>query len=198
MDMNRSASHLNSPSRRETRHSAVDRDLLAIIQQGLPLCPRPYAMVAETLGLDESEVIARIGRLLADDTIKRLGVVVRHRALGYRANAMVVWALPEARVAEVGRCLGRFPCVTLSYRRPARPPDWPYTLFTMIHGRDRATVLAQVEEIKQQCGLAEIDSAVLFSRRCFKQRGASYGERPSSTRAQPRRPSARARMEAQA
>jgi len=184
-----------SPSGPPGRRSASDRDLLAVIQQGLPLCPRPYAVVGEMLGLDEAEVIARIGRLLAEDTIKRLGVVVRHRALGYGSNAMVVWALPEAQVAEVGGCLGRFHYVTLSYRRPARPPDWPYTLFTMIHGRDRATVLAQVEQIKQQCGLAEIDSAVLFSLRCFKQRGASYGERPSSRRAVARRPAARARME---
>jgi siroheme decarboxylase len=68
-------------------------------------------MADEMLGLEEAEVIAR---LLADETIKRLGVVVRYRALGYGSNAMLVWALPEARVAEGGRCLRRFRCVTLS------------------------------------------------------------------------------------
>jgi hypothetical protein len=61
----------------------------------------------------------------------------------------------------------------LSYRRPLRP-GWPYNLFTMIHGRDRAAVLAQVDRIKDVCGLKDIDSAVLFSGRCFRQRGARY------------------------
>lgn len=183
---------------RENRPSALDRRLLAAIQQGLPLCPRPYAVVADVVGLSESEVIARIERLLADGTIKRLGVVVRHRELGYRANAMVVWAVPEDEVEAVGRRLGQLSCVTLSYRRPARPPAWPYTLFTMIHGRDRATVLAQVEAIKQEQGLAAIDSAVLFSGRCFKQRGAHYGDRLAPTGPPTRRPAGRVAMEAMA
>ncbi len=187
---------LPRPRDREVQETALDRRLLAVIQQGLPLCPQPYAAVAETLGLSESEVIARIERLLARGTIKRLGVVVRHRELGYAANAMVVWALPEERVAEVGQRLGRLACVTLSYRRPARPPDWPYTLFTMIHGRDRATVLAQVESIKREQGLAAVESAVLFSGRCFKQRGAHYGDRTTAIALPARRPLARVTMEA--
>lgn len=152
----------------------LDRALLRAIQQGLPLVPRPYAAVAEALGISEEAVIARLSRLLDAGTIKRLGVVVRHRELGYRANAMVVWALPEERIAEIGPRIGRFPFVTLCYRRPARPPDWPYTLFTMIHGRDREAVLAQVEAVKQGCGLYGSECAVLFSGRCFKQRGACY------------------------
>jgi hypothetical protein len=101
-------------------------------------------------------------------------VVVRHQELGYRANAMVVWALPEERVAELGGCIGQLPFVTLSYRRPTRP-GWPYNLFTMIHGRDRAAVLAQVDRIKDLCELKDTDCAVLFSGRRFKQRGARYG-----------------------
>ena len=121
----------------------------------------------------EAEVIDRLGRLLADGTIRRLGVVVRHQELGYRANAMVVWALPEDRVTELGQRIGTLRFVTLSYRRPQRP-GWPYNLFTMIHGRDRAAVLAQVDRIKELCGLMEVDSAVLFSGRRFKQRGARY------------------------
>jgi len=163
---------------------AADAALLHAISAGLPLDPRPYARVAEELGMSEAEVMDRIGRLLADGTIRRLGVVVRHQELGYRANAMVVWALPEGRVSELGDRIGRLPFVTLSYRRPQRP-GWPYNLFTMIHGRDRAAVLAQVDRIKELCGLKDIDCAVLFSGRRFKQRGARYA---AGTEAHPEAP----------
>lgn len=154
--------------------NAADAALLDAVAGGLPLVPRPYATLGAGLGMSETEVRERLTRLLADGTIRRLGVVVRHQELGYRANAMVVWALPEERVSELGNRIGALPFVTLSYRRPTRP-GWPYSLFTMIHGCDRAAVLAQVDRIKETCGLQAVDSAVLFSGRRFKQRGACYG-----------------------
>jgi siroheme decarboxylase len=153
---------------------AADAALLNAIAGGLPLDPQPYAAVGRGLGMTEAEVCERLARLLADGTIRRLGVVVRHQELGYRANAMVVWSLPEERVTELGKHIGGLPFVTLSYRRPRRP-GWPYNLFTMIHGRDRAAVLAQVDRIKELFDLMDADSAVLFSGRRFKQRGARYG-----------------------
>lgn len=152
----------------------VDLALLRAVQQGLPLVACPYAEIADALGILETGVMVRLGRLIDTGAIKRFGVIVRHRELGYRANAMVVWALPEDRVAEVGRRIGGFPCVTLSYRRPPRLPDWPYNLYTMIHGRDRTSVLDQLAQIKVHLGLVDPDCAVLFSARRFKQRGARY------------------------
>jgi DNA-binding Lrp family transcriptional regulator len=125
--------------------------------------------------MDEAEVLARLGRLIDTGVIKRLGVVVRHRELGYRANGMVVWQVPEPRVRALGRWLGALPFVTLCYRRVARPPVWPYNLFTMIHGRDRPEVLARVDELVERCGLQAIPHEVLFSVRRYKQRGARYG-----------------------
>jgi len=70
--------------------------------------------------------------------------------------------------------MGRFEFVTLCYRRPRRLPDWPYNLFTMIHGRDRDEVLANIDRLVRECGLEDIPRDVLFSRRRFKQRGAIY------------------------
>lgn len=154
--------------------SDSDQRLLAAIQHGLPLVPRPYAELGRRVGLSESEVIGRLENWLAAGVIKRLGVVVRHRKLGYRANAMVVFDVPDECVGEIGRRLAALACVTLCYRRPRRGGDWPYNLFCMIHGRDRATVEAQIEALAIACGLEEIPRAVLFSRRCFKQRGAVY------------------------
>lgn len=159
----------------------ADRRLVAAIQHGLPLVSHPYAALGQQCGLSEAEVISRLAQLLADGTIKRLGVVVRHRELGYRANAMVVWDIDDARVSELGHCIGRFDFVTLCYRRPRRLPAWPYNLFCMIHGQDREAVLERVRQIEQHCGLAEVPHEVLFSRRRFKQRGAIYAPQPEVT-----------------
>jgi DNA-binding Lrp family transcriptional regulator len=154
----------------------TDRELIAAIQQGLPLVSRPYALVAARLGLGETEVIVRLAELQDAGLIKRMGVVVRHRALGYRANAMVVWDVPDSELERVGRLLAAETCVTLCYQRPRRLPDWPYNLFCMIHGREREVVLRRLEQIIEFHGLQAIAHSVLFSSRSFKQRGAHYAE----------------------
>ena len=155
--------------------NALDRSLLARLADGLPLTSRPYAELATSLGLGEEEIIARIAALNADGTIRRFGIVVRHRELGYRANAMVVWDVPADRVGAAGERLAALPYVTLAYRRPRRPPRWPYNLFCMIHGRDRGAVRDLVEQASNAASLSGLPRAILFSQRCFKQRGARYG-----------------------
>ncbi len=157
----------------------ADQPLIAAIQGGLPLTSRPYGTIAEQIGWSEEAVIERIGALQQGGIIKRLGVVVRHRELGYRANAMVVWDVPDDEVAELGRCLSGFEFVTLCYRRPRHLPQWSYNLFCMIHGRDREAVMDKFNLMIESCGLEDIPRAILFSRRRFKQRGALY--RPSPT-----------------
>jgi len=153
----------------------LDRHLLTALQDGLPLTARPYARIAAQLGVGEDDVLERLAVLQENGTISRFGVVVAHRALGYRANAMVVWNVSDHRVDACGRRLAALPFVTLSYRRPRRLPDWPYNLFCMIHGTDRRQVSAEVEAATREADLNGCDRAVLFSRRCFKQRGARYG-----------------------
>ncbi len=151
--------------------------LIAAVQDGLPLVPEPFAALAETLGCDEAEVRAGLAALLADGTVRRLGVVVRHRELGFAANAMVVWDVPDTRVDALGAQLAAEPAVTLCYRRPRVPPHWPYNLFCMIHGHDRAAVLAELAAIVGRHGLGELPHRPLFSRQRFKQRGARYLDR---------------------
>ncbi len=152
----------------------ADRALVAAVARGLPLVMRPYAALGAELGMAEGEVLERLRRLLSTGVIKRLGVVVRHHELGYVANAMVVWDVPDGQVAAAGARLGALDWVTLCYRRPRRPPVWPYNLFCMVHGRDRRVVLAQIEQATAAANLQGLPRAVLFSRRRFKQRGARY------------------------
>lgn len=151
-----------------------DRALLEILQHGLPLVAHPYAAMGAQVGYSEAEVIARLSGWQQSGLIKRLGVIVRHRQLGYRANAMVVFDIPDDQVRQVAGKMCQQPFVTLCYRRPRRGADWPYNLFCMIHGQDRQRVEAQIGQLIKACGIQDWPMAVLFSTRCFKQRGARY------------------------
>ncbi len=154
--------------------SGSAEDLIELIQDGLPLVTRPYRDIAERLGCTEQAVIDSLHGMINAGIVKRLGVVVRHHELGYRANAMVVWDVSNDRVDRLGQQLGRQDCVTLCYQRPRCLPDWPYNLFCMVHGRDRKEVLNCIDEMTEGLGLEDIAQSVLFSRQCFKQRGARY------------------------
>ena len=154
--------------------SDADHNLLAALQPGLPLIKQPYYALGRTLNLSEQAVLKYLGDWLQQGLIKRLGIIVHHRALGYRANAMVVWDIPDTEIGTVGRKLALESGVNLCYRRPRRLPHWRYNLFCMIHGRERDTVLAQIERLRVTQNLESYPYSVLFSVRCFRQRGAYY------------------------
>jgi DNA-binding Lrp family transcriptional regulator len=148
-----------------------DKKLVARVAAGLPLVARPYA----ALGLDEEQVIATLRRWLDAGVVRRIGAVVRHRRLGYEANAMVVWDVPDAEVAEAGRRLAGDPVVTLCYRRARALPEWHYNLYCMVHGRETSRVLYDVKRLSVGLGLERFARSILFSKRCFGQRAARYG-----------------------
>jgi DNA-binding Lrp family transcriptional regulator len=147
--------------------------LLAQIAEGLPICSHPYAIMGEKIGLSEAQVIERLTYLQDRGMIKRLGIIVKHATLGYRANAMIVWRIPEADIDFVAQEMLKFSFVTLCYQRPMLP-EWPYNLYCMIHGKNKVTVENQLAQLIEQCGLETIEKQILFSSRCFKQRGAVY------------------------
>jgi len=153
---------------------AWDRKILAAIEDGLPLVERPYQVVADELQLCEADVIARLEHLVAAGVVTRFGCVVRHDKLGYRANAMAVWDISDAMVDSVAGIFARHPSVTLCYRRPRHLPVWPYNLFCMVHAKSRSDAFAAIDEINLQADTGLNRQAVLFSKRCFKQRGAVF------------------------
>ncbi|SMH45741.1 siroheme decarboxylase subunit beta [Azospirillum agricola] len=152
-----------------------DGRLLRRLRDGLPLVARPFLAIGQAIGRSEADVIAAIRELVETGAASRFGVIVDHAALGFTANAMVVWDVPDERVDAVGAALGGRRGVSLCYRRPRRPPVWPYNLFTMIHGRDRDEVRALVEELAAGCDLAGVPRELLFTARRFKQTAPCYG-----------------------
>jgi len=149
------------------------RPLAARLEQGLPLVEHPFAALGAPLGLDEAEVIEILRAWCESGTLRRLGVVLRHHEFGIAANAMTVFEVPADRIDAAGARLAAQPGVTLCYRRAAAP-GWPYTLYCMVHGRERAVVTRMIDEAALAAGLQQRRREVLFSTRRFKQTGSRY------------------------
>lgn len=154
--------------------SASERALAAALEEGLPLVSRPYAALGRSAGLSESSVIAILKGWLESRIVNRIGVIVRHHELGFNANVMAVWNVPDIEVRSIGSGIAQEEYVTLCYQRRRHLPEWSYNLFCMIHGASRGQVRVQVAELNRKHGLERYSHAVLFSRQRFKQRGARY------------------------
>ena len=175
---------LNGPRRSMALDSPPDLDVLRrgdaalaqALSEGLPIEPCPFAALARRLRRREDEVIDRIATLARARILTRVGVIVRHRQLGWCENAMVVWRLPEDAIPAAGIALARMPGVTLCYQRRTVPGLWDWPLFCMIHARTRPEAMAVLEQARALPELAGADHRVLFSTRCFCQRGALITE----------------------
>lgn len=177
-DMPDNAALVRADARDEAARSAdeaarveLDRRIVLATQGGLPLVARPYAAVAETLGVAEGLVRERLAAMLADGRIRRIGAVPNHYAIGYTANGMSVWDVDDALVDQLGERIGQLPGVSHCYRRPRRLPSWPYNLFAMLHGRTRAEVEQQAVQLRELLGSACRGHDILYSTAILKKTG---------------------------
>jgi len=150
---------------------ATDRAIIVATQGGLPLVARPYHAIAQSLQLEPGQVMTRILRMQETGVIRRLGVVPNHYAIGYRANGMSVWDVPDDRVDQLGASVGGFEFVSHCYRRPRRLPQWPYNLFAMVHGKSRDEVEQKVAQIAALLGEHARSHTILYSTRILKKTG---------------------------
>ena len=149
----------------------ADRPLAEQVEAGLPITAHPFDTWAERTGRSVVDVLYTLQHWLDAGTLKRFGVVVRHHELGFAANAMTVFDVPDEQVDACGEALARQPGVTLAYRRERAGP-WPYNLYCMVHGTDRTLVQGVIDRVVAAAGLAGHRRTVLFSTRRFKQTGA--------------------------
>lgn len=150
---------------------AIDRQLIVLTQAGLPLTSRPYASLAEQLGLGEKEVLQRLQALLVQGVIRRIGAVPNHYRLGYHANGMSVWDVVDTEVVRLGTEVGQLEFVSHCYQRPRCLPIWPYNLFAMVHAHTREEAMDYVAQIEALLGNACRGNDVLFSKRILKKTG---------------------------
>ena len=154
---------------------AIDRRLIVATQSGLPLVSRPYHLLAEQLGILPDEVMERLARMLACGVIRRIGAVPNHYAIGYTANGMSVWDVPDVRIDDLGARVGALAFVTHCYHRPRRLPQWPYNLFAMVHGASREECSLKAAEIGALLGNACKASDILYSSKILKKTGLRIG-----------------------
>jgi len=150
---------------------AIDRKIIVATQEGMPLSPRPYHTIAGELGLTPAEVMQRMQRMLDTGMVRRIAIVPNHYALGYKANGMSVWNVPDEHVQSMGEMVGALNFVSHCYHRPRHLPDWPYNLFAMVHGKDRAEVESKVQQIAVLLNVNDEGHTVLYSSRILKKTG---------------------------
>jgi DNA-binding Lrp family transcriptional regulator len=149
-----------------------ERKVIQVLQGDMPVVPRPFSEAAQELGLSE-ETLLRIARDLDEQGVmRRFSAVLKHRRAGYTANGMGCWVVPEDEIVEAGRKAAAFAAVSHCYERPARPPRWPYNLFTMVHGQSRDEVEEIVARINREIG--PFEHRVLYSEKEYKKERVKY------------------------
>jgi DNA-binding Lrp family transcriptional regulator len=175
-------SKLKNPSPPSPSFTQADRDLsppttpadklmIRILQQDLPLVPEPFAPWATEAGGSVDDLLAAAKQFLARKQMRRFSAVLRHREAGISANAMGVWAVPQDQIDAFGTRAASFPAVSHCYLRKSYP-DWPYTMFTMVHAPTQPQCEQALAAISQATGIT--DYSALYSSREFKKVRVKY------------------------
>ncbi len=149
----------------------LDKKIIGLIQGDIPIDTRPFALMADRIGITEDQFINRLKAMIVDGTIRRFGATLYHKKAGIRSNAMAAWLVPEDRIEETGRALAEFKEVTHCYRR-APQKGWKYNLYTMIHGRNDSDCREIAERMSKKVGIT--DYQLLFSEKEFKKTSMEY------------------------
>ncbi|MGD9006479.1 MAG: Lrp/AsnC family transcriptional regulator [Desulfobacteraceae bacterium] len=157
--------------------TTLEKQVIAAIQGDMPITERPYERIAEALKIDESLLLQTLDDLVQRGVMRRFGATLRHQKSGFKANAMTAWRVDEDRIDAVGKIMAGFKEVSHCYRRDPKP-DWPYNLYTMIHGLDEQHCR---EAAAKMAAKADVDDyCLLFSRREFKKTSMKYFDETDS------------------
>ena len=129
--------------------------VLGIVQKNIPDTTTPFADIARVAGCTEEDVLALLNRMKESGAIRRFGASIKHQRTGWTANAMVAWKADEAQADMAGAFAAGHPRISHCYYRPSAYAEWPYTFYTMVHGKSAEDCLAVVEEIRNA---AQLDS----------------------------------------
>lgn len=152
----------------------IDHQIIFATQAGLPLVSRPYEKIASELSLSEEEVFARIQRMKKEGFIRKIAGTPNHYKIGYVANAMTVWDVPDDKVDIVGEIFKSVGFISHCYIRPRALPAWPYNLFAMVHGHNKNEVEEQIHLLKSKIKNYFIASQVLYSTKILKKTGIRF------------------------
>ena len=149
-----------------------EREILRIVQKNLPDSLTPYADIAQSVGVEESEVLDLLRDMAEDGSIRRFGASLKHQKAGFAHNAMVAWIVKPEEADAAGEEASLHPLISHCYYRPSSAPDWPYELYTMIHGRHPDEYKEVIASLRATTVLREF--AVLESLREMKKTSMTY------------------------
>jgi DNA-binding Lrp family transcriptional regulator len=150
---------------------ALDREIINALSGDISGSKQPYKEIADRLGISEEELLGRVRDYEAKGMLRRMGAMIAHRVAGVDANGMIVWDVPDDQIERIGGKLASAREVTHCYARP-RHPEWPYSLYTMVHGRTRDDCRRIAERLSEEVGVKQYK--VVFSTREFKKVSPRY------------------------
>ena len=148
-----------------------DKNFIRELQKDMDIIDEPFLKAANNLGISEEELFEKMKHYETIGVMRRFAAILRHRQVGFTANGMIVWKVPNERIAEVGETLGSFPQVSHCYERPTYA-DWPYNVFSMIHCKTHDEANEMAKSIQTQIKVD--DYRILFSSREFKKTRVEY------------------------
>ena len=151
--------------------SEADKIAIRALQEDIPLTPRPFDLWGKEFGMPYEELLEKAYDFQERKIMRRFSAVLYHRKAGFRANAMGVWNVPEERVEEVGNMFAQYQAVSHCYQRPVYE-DWPYALFSMVHGRSVEECQTLLDAMSEESGITDYDS--LYSTREYKKTRVRY------------------------
>jgi DNA-binding Lrp family transcriptional regulator len=131
----------------------------------MPVVPQPYAAAASELGMAEGSFLDHLSKMQERGLLRRVAAILYHRRAGFSANGMGVWQVPTEQILDIGRRMASVRGISHCYQRPTYE-DWPYSVFTMAHGRSKEECDAVLDAIAEQTGIHE--RATLYSSTEFK------------------------------
>ncbi|TMM20113.1 MAG: Lrp/AsnC family transcriptional regulator [Actinobacteria bacterium] len=146
-------------------YDARDVSVIRALQGDMAVCSEPYAAAAAEVGDSQDRLLAHLAGMQERGLLRRVAAILYHRRAGFSANGMGVWQVPEERIAEIGPRMAAVRGISHCYQRPTYP-DWPYSVFTMAHGRSKAECDAVLDAIASSTGISE--RATLYSSTEFK------------------------------
>ena len=151
--------------------SRQDKEIIKALQEDFPLCEEPYKILAERVGISEEKFLQRVRELVEEKKIRRMGAVLRHREVGFNANALCAWHVPPDKLDDVAHVMSSHGAVSHCYdRTPA--PNWNYNLYTMVHAKNRDECEKFIGELSALTGIT--DFKILYTKKEWKKTGMKY------------------------
>jgi DNA-binding Lrp family transcriptional regulator len=146
-------------------YDELDKDVIRATQGDMPVISEPYAPAAAELGIPQEQLLEHLRAMQDRRLLRRVAAILFHRRAGFSANGMGVWKVPDDRIMEIGMQMAQFRGISHCYQRPTYA-DWPYSVFTMAHGRSKEECDAILDSIAEQSGITE--RSTLYSSTEFK------------------------------